>query len=97
MQSAALSVTSSDLALNDGTLVHLLRTLVGAIIGLALGVIAGFGTALVAMSFDPRSDGTYGMREMLVCLPSGALAGLATGIAWGRRRRAQRPERKDMP
>lgn len=58
---------------------------VGAVIGLVAGIIVGVGVALVAMSFDPRNDGTYGMREMLVCLPSGALAGLATGIAWGRR------------
>jgi hypothetical protein len=58
--------------------------LVGASAGLILGAFAGFGMALAAMSLGPpRSDGTYGMREMLVCLPAGALLGLAAGLWWG--------------
>lgn len=56
---------------------------VGAIAGLALGVMAGFAVALAVAQWHPRNDGTYGMREMLVCLPCGALAGLVAGIVWG--------------
>jgi len=61
---------------------RVLWVLVGGSLGLVLGVVLGFVVALVAMTFDPRSDGTYGMREMVVCLPAGALVGLAAGVAW---------------
>lgn len=61
-----------------------LRTLLGGLLGLAFGCGAGFGAALIAMSMSaPRYDGTYGMREVLVCLPAGALLGLVAGCAWG--------------
>lgn len=54
---------------------------VGAVVGPLLGAIAGFGVALVAMSLGPpRTDGSYGMREVLICLPLGGLAGLVIGI-----------------
>jgi hypothetical protein len=58
--------------------------LVGAAVGMIIGIAVGFGVALAAMSVGPpRNDGTYGMREMLVCVPSGALLGLAAGLLWG--------------
>jgi hypothetical protein len=45
--------------------------------GLVIGAVLGFGVALIAMSFGPnRTDGSFGMREMIVCLPSGAFLGL---------------------
>jgi hypothetical protein len=51
--------------------------------GLVTGAILGFGTALIAMSFSAsRTDGTFGMREMIVCLPSGALLGLLAASYW---------------
>lgn len=54
---------------------------IGALAGLVLGLAAGFGVALAVAR--PRNDGTFGMREMLVCLPCGALVGLVAGIVWG--------------
>ncbi|MCX8252487.1 hypothetical protein RHAL1_00389 [Beijerinckiaceae bacterium RH AL1] len=56
--------------------------LLGALGGIALGVVVGFAVALFVMQFYPRYDGTFGMREMLVCLPLGALAGLIAGLVW---------------
>jgi hypothetical protein len=51
--------------------------------GLVIGALLGFGAALIAMSFSPsRTDGTFGMREMIVCLPSGALLGLLAASSW---------------
>jgi hypothetical protein len=51
--------------------------------GLVIGALVGFGVALIAMSFSPsRADGTFGMREMIVCLPSGALLGLLAASSW---------------
>lgn len=57
----------------------------GGIGGAILGFIAGFGVALGVMSLlsPPRSDGTYGMREMLVCLPIGVILGTSAGVSWG--------------
>ena len=57
--------------------------IVGALAGIVLGALAGFGTALAVMPLHPRNDGTYGMREMLVCVPCGALIGLVAGVIWG--------------
>ncbi|WP_158811155.1 hypothetical protein [Beijerinckia sp. L45] len=63
---------------------RIIWVVVGALIGLIVGAAVGFGVALAAMSAGPqRSDGTYGMREMLVCLPAGILFGLAAGLWWG--------------
>ena len=56
---------------------------IGALTGLILGALVGLLVALAVMQAHPRNDGTYGMREMLVCLPCGALAGLVAGIIWG--------------
>jgi hypothetical protein len=51
--------------------------------GLVIGALLGFVVALIAMSFSPsRTDGTFGMREMIVCLPSGALLGLLAASSW---------------
>ena len=51
--------------------------------GLIMGAIVGFIVALIAMSFGPpRADGSFGMREMIVCLPSGALLGLLAAAYW---------------
>ena len=61
--------------------------LVGGSLGLVVGAVCGFGVALVAMTFHPRYDGTYGMREMLVCLPSGTVIGLVAGLVWAFRTR----------
>ena len=84
MQSAAASVREHHLVPHsDEMFVRVLWTLIFAVVGLIVGAVVGIGIALVTMSFDPRWDGTYGMREMIVCLPCGALAGLAAGIAWG--------------
>ena len=66
---------------------RILRLLVGGSLGLVLGAALGFDVALLAMSFHPRYDGTFGMREMIVCLPVGALIGLIAGIAWALRMR----------
>jgi hypothetical protein len=53
------------------------------LVGLVIGAIVGFGVALIAMSFGPpRTDGSFGMREMIVCLPSGALLGLLAAASW---------------
>ena len=50
--------------------------LVGVTVGVLIGAGLGFAAALVAMSLGPpRHDGPYGMREMLVAVPS--------GLAWG--------------
>ena len=58
--------------------------LVGGACGLLVGTGLGFAAALVAMSYGPpRNDGTYGMREMLVALPIGAVLGLLAGLALG--------------
>ena len=63
---------------------RLVWTMVGGMCGLTVGAGLGFAAALVAMSLEPpRSDGTYGMREMLIALPGGALLGLLVGLAWG--------------
>jgi hypothetical protein len=54
---------------------------IGGSAGLVIGAIAGFCVALVAMSFSQsRNDGSYGMLEMIVCLPSGTFLGLLTGL-----------------
>ena len=58
--------------------------IIGGLGGTVIGAVAGFGVALVAMSFSQsRNDGSYGMVEVLICLPSGALIGLLVGIFWG--------------
>ena len=62
-----------------GWLVRVLWIAVGALAGLVIGALAG----VAVMPLHPRSDGTYGMREMLICLPCGALVGLVAGIVWG--------------
>lgn len=65
---------------------RILWVIVGGGVGLVVGAIVGFGMAMVLMSFSPKhNDGTDGMREVLVCLPTGALAGLIAGIWWGLR------------
>lgn len=73
------------------------RTLVGLVAGLILGAVVGFGMALVAMSVDGQipqhQDGTYGMSEMLVCLPLGALVGTMPGAVSGERGRRTRTTR----
>ena len=56
----------------------------GGSAGLVGGGILGFALAMLIMSFTPApNDGTAGMREVLVCLPSGGLLGLLAGIGWG--------------
>lgn len=63
---------------------RLVWILVGGTCGLVVGAGLGFAAALAAMSLGPpRNDGTYGMREMLVALPTGAVLGLLAGLAWG--------------
>jgi ABC-type xylose transport system permease subunit len=58
--------------------------IIGGLAGLVIGAIAGFGVALVAMSFSQsRNDGSYGMLEVIVCLPSCAFLGLLAGVYWG--------------
>lgn len=57
---------------------------IGGLAGLVIGAVAGFAAALVAMSASQsRNDGTYGMLEMIVCLPAGAFLGLLAGLVWG--------------
>ena len=51
---------------------------VGGLAGFILGGAAGFGTALAVAK--PRYDGTFAMREMLVCVPVAAAAGAIIGI-----------------
>jgi len=68
-------------------ILRILRVILFAIVGTFLGAVAGFGGALIAMSLGPnRYDGSYGMREMLLCLPTGTLIGLVAGIWIGLRR-----------
>ncbi len=56
----------------------------GGLLGLVIGLLVGFGAALFAMRFSqPKNDGSFGMLEMLVCLPTGTLIGLASGLYWG--------------
>lgn len=58
--------------------------ILGALGGVVIGAVTGFAVALVAMSFSPsRNDGGYGMLEVIICLPSGAIIGLLAGIVWG--------------
>ena len=59
--------------------------LLGGAGGLVVGAVIGFGVALAFAT--PRNDGTYGMREIIVCLPIGALLGLIAGVFWGVRTR----------
>ncbi len=58
----------------------------GGAAGLVVGAVLGFCAALVAMSFSTNhNDGSYGMREVIVGLPSGALLGFAAGLVAGLR------------
>ena len=58
--------------------------LVGGAAGLALGTVLGFAAALAVASVLPNpDDSTFAMRQMVVCLPLGALVGLVAGVAWG--------------
>ena len=60
-----------------------LRCLIGGAAGLAFGTVLGFGAALAVASVLPNpDDGTFAMRQMVVCLPLGAVAGLVAGLAW---------------
>ena len=60
---------------------------IGGAAGLALGTVLGFAAALAVASVLPNpEDGTFAMRQMVVCLPLGALAGLVAGVAWALRR-----------
>lgn len=61
--------------------VKVLGVIIAGLLGLVVGAAIGFGFALWIAK--PRNDGTFGMREMLVCLPVGALIGLAMGVWWG--------------
>jgi hypothetical protein len=61
-----------------------LGCLVGGAAGLALGTVLGFGAALAVAAVLPNpDDGTFAMRQLVVCLPLGAIVGLVAGIAWG--------------
>lgn len=82
LQSRRCSVRHS-ISSGCGVTLRAIWVVVGAIGGLVLGVIAGIAVALAVMQLHPRSDGTYGMREMLVCVPCGALIGLVAGLFWG--------------
>lgn len=61
----------------------ILWSVVFGALGILVGAVLGFAAALAWASALPApNDGTFAMREMLVCLPIGALAGLVVGIAW---------------
>ena len=63
-----------------------LWVLLGGSAGLLIGAVVGFLAALgVASLSSPRMDGSFGMREMLVCLPLGTILGGVAGIAWALR------------
>jgi hypothetical protein len=67
-----------------GESMRIVWIIVGALVGLVIGAVLGFGAALIAMSASKsHNDGSYGMREMIVCLPSGAVLGLVAGVLWG--------------
>jgi hypothetical protein len=58
--------------------------LAGGSAGAVGGAALGFGVALVAMSVTKsRNDGTYGMVQMMFCVPGGVILGLITGIIVG--------------
>lgn len=60
--------------------------IIGAIGGLAAGAVAGFGVALVLMSVTRQpGGGTFGMADVIVCVPVGAVVGLGLGLWWGLR------------
>ena len=66
------------------TRMRVLYIVIGGLSGLVIGAVLGFGAALVAMQLGPpRYDGTFGLREVLVCLPSGTVLGLLAGLYWG--------------
>ena len=55
-------------------------------LGFLAGAVLGFAAALAWASALPApNDGTFAMRQMLVCVPAGALVGLVAGIAWALR------------
>jgi hypothetical protein len=62
----------------------LLRFVIDAIVGSVGGAVIGFGMALIAMSVNktPQSGGAFGMMEVIILVPSGALIGLLAGIFW---------------
>ncbi len=56
------------------------------LLGFLAGAGLGFAAALAWASALPApNDGTFAMREMLVCVPVGALVGAVAGIAWAMR------------
>ena len=53
----------------------------GGLLGLLGGSLIGFAGALGAASLRvPPNDGTFGMRELLVGLPGGAVIGALVGV-----------------
>ena len=61
----------------------ILYVIIGGLLGVVIGAILGFGAALIAMQLGPpKYDGSYGLMEVLVCVPSGALLGLVAGLYW---------------
>jgi hypothetical protein len=85
MLSMALRAVAASAAFyTSGESMRIVWTIVGALAGLVIGAVLGFGAALIAMSFSKsHNDGSYGMREMIVCLPTGAVLGLVAGVLWG--------------
>jgi hypothetical protein len=85
MLSMAFCTVAALAAFNtSGEPMRIVWVIVGALVGLVIGAVLGFGAALIAMSFSKsHNDGSYGMREMIVCLPSGAVLGLVAGVLWG--------------
>ena len=61
----------------------LLWSVIYGLLGLVAGVVLAFAAALAWASALPApNDGTFAMRQMVLCLPLGAALGLVAGIAW---------------
>ena len=54
--------------------------IIGGLIGFLTGAVAGFGVAMLIAS--PRYDGGFGMLEVLICVPTGAVIGLIGGAVF---------------